>query len=201
MSCWRAAPKPRNRTGLVLGEGAAFVALEEWNHATKRGAHIHAELTGYGLTTDTAHITRPTVEGQAGAMRAALKSAGLGPDAVDYVNAHGTATLQNDAVETAAIKEVFGKRAYELPVSSTKSTHGHLLGAAGALEFVIAVASMERGIVPPTMHLDLPDPACDLDYVAERARTGVNLNAVMSNSFAFGGTNAVLIAEATGALR
>jgi beta-ketoacyl-acyl-carrier-protein synthase II len=194
-------PFARNRTGLVLGEGAAFVALEEWNHATERGAHIHAELTGYGLTTDTAHITRPTVEGQAGAMRAALKSAGLDPDAVDYVNAHGTATLQNDAVETAAIKEVFGTRAYELPVSSTKSMHGHLLGAAGALEFVIAVASMERGIVPPTMHLDLPDPACDLDYVPERARTGVNLNAVMSNSFAFGGTNAVLIAEATGVLR
>jgi beta-ketoacyl-acyl-carrier-protein synthase II len=189
-------PFARNRTGLVLGEGAAFVALEEWNHATARGARIHAELTGYGLTTDTAHITRPTVAGQAGAMRAALKSAGLDHGAVDYVNAHGTATLQNDAVETAAIKEVFGERAYELPVSSTKSMHGHLLGAAGALEFVIAVASLERGIVPPTMHLDLPDPACDLDYVAERARTGVRLNAVMSNSFAFGGTNAVLIAEA-----
>jgi len=189
-------PFARNRTGLVLGEGAAFVALEEWNHATARGARIHAELTGYGLTTDTAHITRPTVAGQAGAMRAALRSAGLDHGAVDYVNAHGTATLQNDAVETAAIKEVFGERAYELPVSSTKSMHGHLLGAAGALEFVIAVASLERGIVPPTMHLDLPDPACDLDYVAERARTGVRLNAVMSNSFAFGGTNAVLIAEA-----
>jgi 3-oxoacyl-[acyl-carrier-protein] synthase II len=194
-------PFARNRTGLVLGEGAAFVALEEWNHATGRGARIHAELTGYGLTTDTAHITRPTVEGQAGAMRAALKSAGLGHGAVDYVNAHGTATLQNDAVETAAIKEVFGARAYALPVSSTKSMHGHLLGAAGALEFVIAVASMERGIVPPTMHLELPDPACDLDYVPERARTGVNLTAVMSNSFAFGGTNAVLIAEALGVRR
>ncbi len=189
-------PFARNRSGLVLGEGAAFVALEEWNHATARGARIHAQLTGYGLTTDTAHITRPTVEGQAAAMRAALKSAGLDHSAVDYINAHGTATLQNDAVETAAIKEVFGGRAYALPVSSTKSMHGHLLGAAGALEFVIVVASMERGIVPPTMHLELPDPACDLDYVPDRARTGVRLNAVMSNSFAFGGTNAVLIAEA-----
>ena len=189
-------PFARNRTGLVLGEGAAFVALEEWNHATARGARIHAQLTGYGLTTDAVHITRPTVEGQAAAMRAALKSAGLDHSAVDYVNAHGTATLQNDAVETAAIKAVFGARAYALPVSSTKSMHGHLLGAAGALEFVIAVASMERGIVPPTMHLELPDPACDLDYVPDRARTGVRLRAVMSNSFAFGGTNAVLIAEA-----
>ena len=189
-------PFARTRTGLVLGEGAAFVALEEWDHATARGARIRAELTGYGLTTDTAHITRPTVAGQAGAMRAALRSAGLDQGAVDYINAHGTATLQNDAVETAAIKEVFGSRAFALPVSSTKSMHGHLLGAAGALEFVIAVASLERGMVPPTMHLDQPDPACDLDYVPDHARTGVRLRAVMSNSFAFGGTNAVLIAEA-----
>jgi 3-oxoacyl-[acyl-carrier-protein] synthase II len=194
-------PFARNRTGLVLGEGAAFVALEEWQHAMARGAPIHAELTGYGLTTDTAHITRPTVAGQAGAMRAALRCARLEPEAVDYINAHGTATLQNDAVETAAIKEVFGARAFALPVSSTKSMHGHLLGAAGALEFVIAVASLERGIVPPTMHLDLPDPECDLDYVAGRPRTGVALRAIMSNSFAFGGTNAVLIAEAADAGR
>jgi 3-oxoacyl-[acyl-carrier-protein] synthase II len=188
-------PFAQTRSGLVLGEGAAFVALEDWDHALARGARIRAELTGYGLTTDSAHITRPTVAGQAGAMRAALASAGLGAAEVDYVNAHGTATLQNDSVETAAIKEVFGQRAYRIPVSSTKSMHGHLLGAAGALEFVIAVGSMERGVVPPTMHLDLRDPACDLDYVAGQARTGVNLRAVMSNSFAFGGTNAVLIAE------
>ncbi len=189
-------PFSRNRTGLVLGEGAAFVALEEWDHATARGAPIHAELTGYGLTSDAVHITRPTVAGQAGAMRAALHCAGLDHGAVDYVNAHGTATLQNDSVETAAIKEVFGARAYSLPVSSTKSMHGHLLGAAGALEFVIAVASLQRGLLPPTMHLEEADPDCDLDYVTDRARTGMNLNAVMSNSFAFGGTNAVLIAEA-----
>jgi 3-oxoacyl-[acyl-carrier-protein] synthase II len=191
-------PFSRTRTGLVLGEGAAFVALEDWEHALARGAHIRAELTGYGLTTDIAHITRPTVAGQAAAMRAALRSAGLGPDAIGYINAHGTATLQNDSVETAAIKEVFGKRAYSLPVSSTKSMHGHLLGAAGALEFVIAVASLERGVLPPTMHLDSPDPACDLDYIPGCARTGSAVGAIMSNSFAFGGTNAVLIAETPG---
>jgi 3-oxoacyl-(acyl-carrier-protein) synthase len=189
-------PFASTRTGLVLGEGAAFVVLEEWSHAVARGALIHAELSGYGLTTDTAHITRPTVEGQTSAMRAAIGSAGVDPGVIDYVNAHGTATLQNDAVETAALKEIFGARAYQVPVSSTKSTHGHLLGAAGALEFVISVACLERGIVPPTMHLNSPDPACDLDYVAGQARTGVPLRTVMSNSFAFGGTNAVLIAAA-----
>jgi 3-oxoacyl-[acyl-carrier-protein] synthase II len=188
-------PFSRARSGLVLGEGAAFVVLESWDHAIGRGATIHAELSGYGLTTDMAHITRPTPEGQASAMRAALASAELQADQIDYVNAHGTATIQNDAVETAAIKEVFGSRAYRLPVSSTKSMHGHLLGAAGALEFVIAVASLEQGIVPPTMNLDAPDPDCDLDYVAGCARTGLQISAVMSNSFAFGGTNAVLIAK------
>ena len=188
-------PFARSRSGLVLGEGAAFVVLEEWEHAIQRGATVHAELSGYGLTTDVSHITRPTVEGQASAMRAALCSGGLHADEIDYVNAHGTATLQNDAVETVALKEVFGARAYRLPVSSTKSMHGHLLGAAGALEFVIAVTSLERDIVPPTMHLDSPDPACDLDYVAGAARAGISLRTVMSNSFAFGGTNAVLIAR------
>jgi beta-ketoacyl-acyl-carrier-protein synthase II len=188
-------PFSRTRTGLVLGEGAAFVALEEWNHAISRGATIHAELSGYGLTTDVTHITRPSVQGQADAMRAALRSARLHPDAVDYVNAHGTGTIQNDIVETAALKEVFGERAYRLPISSTKSMHAHLLGAAGALEFVISVTSLQRGIVPPTMNLDSPDSACDLNYVPGQARTGVTLRTVMSNSFAFGGTNAVLIAQ------
>ncbi len=187
-------PFARTRTGLVLGEGAAFVILEDWQHAVSRGAVIRAELCGYGLTTDVAHITRPTVAGQAGAMSAALASGGLGAEAIDYVNAHGTGTQQNDTVETAALKEVFGTRAYEIPVSSTKSMHGHLLGAAGALEFAIAVASLESGVVPPTMHLDASDADCDLDYVPGRARRGLALRAVMSNSFAFGGTNAVLIA-------
>ncbi|MDP9082284.1 MAG: beta-ketoacyl-[acyl-carrier-protein] synthase family protein [Pseudomonadota bacterium] len=189
-------PFSQNRSGLVIGEGAAFVVLEEWEHARGRGAHIHAEFSGYGLTSDVAHITRPTVEGQASAMRAALRSAELDPAAIDYINAHGTATSQNDAVETAAIKEVFGGRAHSIPISSTKSAHAHLLGAAGALEFVISVWALGRGIAPPTLHLDVPDPACDLDYVPNLARTGLTLRAVMSNSFAFGGTNAVLIAEA-----
>ena len=184
-----------SRTGLVLGEGAAFFILEQWDHAEARHAHIHAEFAGYGLTTDVGHITRPSVEGQARAMRAALCSARLQPEDIDYVNAHGTGTLQNDAVETAAIKLVFGSRAYALPVSSTKSMHGHLLGAAGALEFLIAVAAMERNVLPPTMHLNKVDADCDLDYVAGGARHGVTLRAVMSNSFAFGGTNSVLIAR------
>ena len=188
-------PFALTRSGLVLGEGAAFVVLESMQRAVSRGARIHAEFAGYGLTTDCGHITRPSVAGQAQAMRAALLSAGICADDIGYVNAHGTATLQNDAVETAALKDVFGDRAYGVPVSSTKALHGHLLGAAGALEFVIAVASLNQGIVPPTMHLDVPDPACDLDYVPGRAREGVVLRAVMSNSFAFGGTNAVLIAK------
>lgn len=187
-------PFSLNRSGLVLGEGAAFVVLEDWQHAVERGAPIRAELSGYGLTSDASHITRPSVQGQARAMHAALACAGLAPDKIDYINAHGSATPQNDATETSAIKQVFGKRAYGIPVSSTKSIHGHLLGAAGALEFVIAVICLQGRMVPPTMHLDTPDPACDLDYVAGAARHGVELEAVMSNSFAFGGTNAVLIA-------
>jgi 3-oxoacyl-[acyl-carrier-protein] synthase II len=188
-------PFARTRTGLVLGEGAAIVVLEERGRAVARGARIHAEVSGYGLTSDTAHITRPTVNGQASAMQAALDSAGLKPEAIDYVNAHGTGTQQNDVIETSALKTVFGRHAYAVPVSSTKSMHGHLLGAAGALEFIIAVKSMERRIVPPTMHLDSPEPACDLDYVANQSRADVPMRAVMSNSFAFGGTNAVLIAS------
>jgi len=188
-------PFSRNRSGLVLGEGAAFVVLEEFERAQRRGAPIRAELAGYGLSTDHDHITRPTEAGQAAAMRAALASANLPPQAIGYVNAHGTGTVQNDAVETAAIKEVLDAKSRQLPVSSTKSMHGHLLGAAGALEFVISVIALERGIAPPTMHLDAPDPLCDLDYCAGEPRRGLSLEAVMSNSFAFGGTNAVLIAR------
>jgi 3-oxoacyl-(acyl-carrier-protein) synthase len=187
-------PFSRNRTGLVLGEGAAFTILEDWDHATARGATIHAELSGYGLTCDASHITRPTVEGQTSAMRAALRAAGLTPAAIGYVNAHGTATVQNDEIETAAIKAVFGRQSWQLPISSTKSMHGHLLGAAGALEFVITVLTLGTGRLPPTMHLDVADPACDLDYIVGRPRHVTGLRAAMSNSFAFGGTNAVLIA-------
>ena len=190
-----AACKPfaRDRTGLVLAEGAAIVVLEDWQHALARGARVHAELVGYGLCTDATHITRPSVAGQAAAMRRALDAAAMHPDEIGYINAHGTATLANDVVETAAIREVFGAGAYRIPVSSTKSMHGHLLGAAGALEFVAAVLALERRIIPPTINLRVPDPECDLDYVSGGARHGVELAAVMSNSFAFGGTNAVLI--------
>ena len=191
-------PFAKDRTGLVLGEGAAIVVLEEWDRAVRRGATIHAELLGYGLTTDAVHITRPTVEGQARAMQLALESARLPPSSIDYVNAHGTGTQANDPVETAAIRHVFGVHADRLPISSTKSMHGHLLGAAGALEFIASVLAMQERTIPPTMHLRHADPECDLDYVPMHARRDVEMRAVMSNSFAFGGTNAVLIAGRAG---
>ncbi|MFZ0499115.1 MAG: beta-ketoacyl-[acyl-carrier-protein] synthase family protein [Steroidobacteraceae bacterium] len=188
-------PFSLTRSGLVLAEGAAFLVLESWDHAVRRGAKMHAVIRGYGLTTDSEHITRPTVLGQGTAMRAALNSAALASGEIDYINAHGTATLQNDTVETSAIKDVFGSRAYQIPVSSTKSMHGHLLGAAGALELVICIGCLEGGWIPPTMHLDQPDPACDLDYVAGAARENTSVRIALSNSFAFGGTNAVLVVE------
>lgn len=188
-------PFSMTRSGLVLGEGAAFLVLESWSHAIQRSAKVHAVLSGYGLTTDVAHITRPTVIGQANAMRAALQAAARQTGDIDYINAHGTATLQNDLVETSAIKEVFGARAYQIPISSTKAMHGHLLGAAGALEILICVGCLERGWIPPTMHLDQPDPGCDLDYVPSVARGDIPLKVAISNSFAFGGTNAVLVVE------
>lgn len=187
-------PFARDRTGLVLGEGAAMLVLEDAEHARRRGARVHAKIAGYGLATDTEHITRPSVAGQAKAMALALAAAGLAASDVGYINAHGTGTQANDAVETAAIKEVFGA-ADRCPISSTKSMHGHLLGAAGALEFIIAILALQRCIVPPTAHLRVRDPECDLDYVADGARRVEGLTAVMSNSFAFGGTNAVLIAQ------
>ena len=186
-------PFARDRTGLVLGEGAAVLVLEERERALARGASIHGEIIGYGLATDTGHITRPSVEGQARAMRLALDDAHVEPEAIGYINAHGTATLANDAVETAAIKRVFGAAAYRIPVSSTKSMHGHLLGAAGALEFAATVLAAQRGAIPPTINLKHPDPECDLDYVADGARKQLPIHIAMSNSFAFGGTNAVLI--------
>ena len=188
-------PFAKDRSGLVLGEGAAMFVLEDRDRATARGARVHAEIAGYGLTTDAAHITRPSAHGQASAMRLALEDAHLAPQDIGYVNAHGTGTAANDGVETTAIKGVFGKRAYALPVSSTKSMHGHLLGAAGALELAAAILAMGRGVVPPTAHLKVRDPECDLDYVSEGARPVAALGAVMSSSFAFGGTNAVLIAR------
>ena len=187
-------PFSKNRTGIVLGEGAAMVVLEEMERAVRRGAPIYAELIGYGSTSDAGHITRPALEGQARAMAEALQEAGLLPEDIDYINAHGTATQWNDLLETQAIKKVFGDYAGNVPVSSTKSMHGHTIGAAGAIEFIVSLLAIKNQAVPPTINLDQPDPECDLDYVPNIGRQGVKVNAVMSNSFAFGGTNAVLIA-------
>ncbi|MEA2165894.1 MAG: 3-oxoacyl-[acyl-carrier-protein] synthase [Thermoanaerobaculia bacterium] len=188
-------PFSKNRTGLVLGEGAAMVVLEEREMAIQRGARIYCELAGYGSNNDYRHITKPSIEGQAAAMQLALNDAGIQAAAIDYINAHGTATVLNDATETRAIKAVFGDAAFTAPVSSTKSMHGHLLGGAGALEFVISVLAMTHNSLPPTANLNVPDPDCDLDYVPGHGRTGTDVRCVMSNSFAFGGTNAVLIAR------
>jgi 3-oxoacyl-[acyl-carrier-protein] synthase II len=186
-------PFSANRSGLVLGEGAAILVLEAWDHAVARGARIHAELMGYGLCTDTGHITRPSVEGQARAMQLAVAAAGIEMPEIGYINAHGTGTVANDVVETAAIKQVFGPAAYGIPISSTKSMHGHLLGAAGALELMASILAVQSGTAFPTMHLHEPDPECDLDYVPNEARKNLDITVAMSNSFAFGGTNAVLI--------
>jgi 3-oxoacyl-[acyl-carrier-protein] synthase II len=188
-------PFSKNRTGLVLGEGAAMVVLEEMERAVSRGAPIYAEIVGYGSTSDAGHIARPSLDGQARAMADALKEAGLSPENIDYINAHGTATQWNDPMETQAIKKVFEDYAYNVPVSSTKSMHGHTLGAAGAIEFIVSLLAIKNQAVPPTINLDQPDPECDLDYVPNIGRKGVTVNAVMSNAFAFGGVNAVLIAR------
>ena len=186
-------PFSKNRSGMVLGEGAAIVLLEPMDAALARNATIHGELIGYGLTTDSSHIARPSAQGQASAMRAALQSAGITADEVDSINAHGTGTLANDVAETSAIRSVFGDRAGVIPVSATKAIHGHLLGAAGAIECVLALLAMRHRIALPTMHLEQSDPECDLDYVAKVARPGAAGNIMLSNSFAFGGTNAVLV--------
>jgi len=188
-------PFSRNRKGLVLGEGAAMVVLEEREMAVRRGARIYAELAGYGSSNDHSHMTKPSVEGQARAMELALADRGVARDEIDYVNAHGTGTAINDPTETRALKHVFGDRMTKIPVSSTKSMHGHLLGGACALEFVISVLALNRRAVPPTANLDQADPQCDLDYVPMKGREDVDLRCVMSNSFAFGGTNAVLLAR------
>lgn len=189
-------PFSRNRSGMVLGEGAALMVLECWDRAKARGALIHGELIGYGLTTDASHIARPSVDGQAAAMRAALTAAGISAQEVDAINAHGTGTPANDGVETAAIKRVFGERAGHIPISATKALHGHLLGAAGALEFVLTLLALQNNVALPTMHLRVPDPECDLDYVPNIARAGAAGRTMLSNSFAFGGTNAVLALRA-----
>ena len=189
-------PFARDRSGMVLGEGAGIVVLEDWEHACRRGARIRGELLGYGLSTDNEHITRPTVDGQALAMQRALHSAGLPATAIDHINAHGTGTLANDATETAAIKQEFGDRAYAIPISATKAMHGHLLGAGAAVELVATLLALEHGVLPPTINLVQRDPDCDLDYVADGARVVHGVEVAMSNSFAFGGTNAVLVCGA-----
>ena len=191
----RASCKPfdRRRSGLVLGEGAAAVLLEDYAQATARGAPILAELVGYGLSSDAAHITAPDKTGQAIAMRAALADASLDPRDLQHINAHGTATLIGDKTETEAIKEVFGDHARALMISATKSMHGHVMGATGAVEFVATVMAVEQQVVPPTAHLREPDPECDLDYVPLLARKNADISCAISNSFAFGGSNAVLV--------
>ncbi len=188
-------PFDKRRAGLVLGEGAAAFVLEEESRARARGAPIHALLTGYGNSCDAAHMSRPDRDGQVRAMREALIEAGLEPDAIGYINAHGTATAVGDVVEAEAINVVFGAAANDVPVSSTKSLHGHLLGGAGALEFAVALLALEKGILAPTAFLEQPDPACRVRHVRLHAERIAPPRAVMSNSFAFGGSNVVLIAE------
>lgn len=187
-------PFDRDRDGFVVGEGAGILVLEELEHARARGATIYAELVGYGSNDDAFHITAPEENGVGAAdcMRTALATAGLGPEEIDYINAHGTSTPLNDLTETRAIKAVFGARAYCLPISSTKSMTGHLLGAAGALEAIFSIMALCEGVIPPTINLDNPDPECDLDYVPHRARRAM-LHTALSNSFGFGGHNASLI--------
>ncbi len=188
-------PFSKNRSGLVLGEGAAVLVLEDAERAQRRGVRIYAELAGYGNSSDASHITKPDAAGQTRTMLDALREAKLQPQDIHYINAHGTATLAGDVEETKAIKQVFGEHAAHVPVSSTKSMHGHLMGATGAVEFMAALLALHHNAIPPTINLHEPDAECDLDYVPNQGRTGVTLDAVMSNSFAFGGSNAVLIAR------
>jgi len=187
-------PFDKERDGFVVGEGAAVLVLEELEHALTRGAKIYGELLGYGSTADAYHVTAPEEHGTgaAMAMRAALKQAGLRPDQIDYINAHGTSTPLNDKSETTAIKAMLGEAAYQIPISSTKSMTGHLLGAAAAIEAVFCLKVIEEGIIPPTINYEYPDPACDLDCVPNTARPAT-VDVVMSNSFGFGGHNAVVI--------
>jgi len=184
-------PFSKDRRGLILGEGGAMMVLEPMDVAKTRGAKIYAEICGFGMTADAHHLTQPTVQGPARAMRGALKEAGLAPEDVGYINAHGTGTSGNDPVESSAIREVFGAHADKIGVSSTKSMHGHALGAAGALEAIATILALHHGILPPTANYNEPDPECDLDYIPNQARA-LRVEAALSNSFAFGGLNAVI---------
>ncbi len=187
-------PFDKERDGFVVAEGAGIVILESLEHARRRGAKIIAEIVGYGMSSDAFHITAPDKSGHgaAKAMKAALRDAGISPSRVDYINAHGTSTQLNDVTETRAIKAVFGDQAYKIPVSSTKSMTGHMLGAAGAAEAIYTVLAVSRDYIPPTINYEVPDPECDLDYVPNKGRERV-VNYALSNSFGFGGTNATLL--------
>ncbi|MGB2798775.1 MAG: beta-ketoacyl-ACP synthase II [Dehalococcoidia bacterium] len=187
-------PFDAERDGFVMGEGCAILVLESLSFATKRGAPILAEIVSYGATADAFHITQPSEDGEGGAraMVMALKKAGLEPGEIDYINAHGTSTPLNDKNETIAIKTVFGENAYRIPISSTKSMTGHLLGAAGAIEAAICVLTIQHGVIPPTINLTCPDPECDLDYVPNVARQA-KVDTALSNAFGFGGHNSTLI--------
>ncbi len=187
-------PFSRDRDGFVLGEGAGILVLEEYEHAKKRGAHIYAEILGHGMTCDAYHMTAPDPEGKEAsrAMRMAMTNAGISPEDIQYINAHGTSTLLNDKTETMIIKKVFGDRAYKIPISSTKSMIGHLIGAAGSVELIATLLSMEHGEIPPTINYTVADPECDLDYVPNQPRKAA-IEIAMKNSFGFGGKNSVLI--------
>lgn len=187
-------PWDKNRDGFVMGEGAGVLVLEEYEHAKKRGAKIYAEVVGYGLSGDAYHITAPenTGRGSTYAMKLALQHAKINPDAIDYINAHGTSTPMGDEIEVAAVKKVFGDHAYKLSMSSTKSSTGHLLGAAGAIEAIFSILAIRDNIAPPTLNLEEPSENCDLDLVAKHAKKR-KIDMVMSNSFGFGGTNACLV--------
>jgi 3-oxoacyl-[acyl-carrier-protein] synthase II len=189
-------PFDAGRDGFVMGEGAGIIVMEELEHAKARGARIYCEVIGYGNTADANHMTAPAPggEGAARCMRMALRSAGLSPEAVSYINAHGTSTPQGDICETQAIKTVFGDHAMKVAVSSTKGATGHMLGAAGAVEMAICAKAIETGVAPPTINLDQPDPLCDLDYVPHTARE-LPIEVAVNNSFGFGGHNACIIAR------
>lgn len=190
-------PFDLTRDGFVLGEGAGMLVLEDYEHAKKRGATIFAELTGYGTTGDAYRMTDPHPDGRgaSGCMKMALEDAQLQPTDIGYINAHGTSTPANDEAETAGIKNIFGDQAYKTPVSSSKSMLGHLIGAGGAVELIIAIEAMRQNMLPPTMNLHTPDPKCDLDYVPNKAREKTGIRHVLSNSFGFGGQNISLIAS------
>lgn len=186
-------PFSKDRTGLVLGDGSVIYMLEAEEHAKARGARIYCRLAGYGASNDAVHIAQPEVSGQVLALRACLRDAGLQPSDIGYINAHGTATPTGDPVEVQALRQAFGSWAGQIPVSSTKSLHGHLLGAAGAIELLAAITAVTDGLLAPTANLEVPDPECDLDFVPIHARHGVDVRAAMSSNFAFGGSNACLI--------